>query len=85
VVRSLRSAPAARDGWTVAPYKVQSRQYAEEANASHLDPFPPGGARALAALRASRGMTQRQLADLAGLSPQRICKAESGVVYGGDQ
>jgi transcriptional regulator with XRE-family HTH domain len=37
--------------------------------------------KALAALRVSRGMTQRQVAELAGLSPQRICKAERGYCY----
>ncbi len=36
---------------------------------------------ALAALRVSRGMTQRQVAELAGLNPQRICKAERGQFY----
>jgi transcriptional regulator with XRE-family HTH domain len=37
--------------------------------------------KALAALRVSRGLTQRQVADLAGLNPQRICKAERGTAY----
>ena len=36
---------------------------------------------ALAALRVSRGMTQRQVAELAGLTPQRICKVERGHFY----
>jgi transcriptional regulator with XRE-family HTH domain len=36
---------------------------------------------ALAALRVSRGMTQRQVAELAGFTPQRICKAERGHFY----
>ena len=36
---------------------------------------------ALAALRVSRGMTQRQVAELAGLTPQRICKVERGYNY----
>ncbi len=35
----------------------------------------------LAALRVSRGMTQRQVAKLASLNPQRICKAERGQSY----
>jgi transcriptional regulator with XRE-family HTH domain len=37
--------------------------------------------KALAALRVSRGMTQRQVAELAGFTPQRICKAERGNFY----
>ncbi len=37
--------------------------------------------KALAALRVSRGMTQGQVAELAGLNPQRICKAERGQFY----
>jgi transcriptional regulator with XRE-family HTH domain len=37
--------------------------------------------KALAALRVSRGLTQRQVAELAGLNPQRICKAERGQFY----
>jgi transcriptional regulator with XRE-family HTH domain len=37
--------------------------------------------KALAALRVSRGMTQRQVAELSGLNPQRICKAERGQFY----
>jgi transcriptional regulator with XRE-family HTH domain len=37
--------------------------------------------KALAALRVSRGLTQRQVAELSGLNPQRICKAERGTVY----
>jgi transcriptional regulator with XRE-family HTH domain len=37
--------------------------------------------KALAALRVARGMTQRQVAELAGLNPQRICKAERGQFY----
>jgi transcriptional regulator with XRE-family HTH domain len=37
--------------------------------------------KALAALRVSRGLTQRQVAELAGLNPQRICKAERGTAY----
>jgi transcriptional regulator with XRE-family HTH domain len=37
--------------------------------------------KALAALRVSPGMTQRQVAELAGLNPQRICKAERGQFY----
>jgi transcriptional regulator with XRE-family HTH domain len=37
--------------------------------------------KALAALRVSRGMTQGQVAAQAGLTPQRICKAERGSCY----
>jgi transcriptional regulator with XRE-family HTH domain len=37
--------------------------------------------KALAALRVSRGMTQRQVAELSGLNPQQICKAERGQFY----
>jgi transcriptional regulator with XRE-family HTH domain len=40
---------------------------------------------AFAALRVSRGMTQRQVAELAGLNPQRICKAERGQFYPAQQ
>jgi transcriptional regulator with XRE-family HTH domain len=36
---------------------------------------------ALAALRVARGMTQTQVAERAGFTPQRICKAERGSVY----
>jgi len=36
---------------------------------------------ALAALRVSRGMTQRQVAELAGLTPQQVCKIERGNSY----
>jgi transcriptional regulator with XRE-family HTH domain len=37
--------------------------------------------KALAALRVSRGLTQRQVAERAGLTSQRICKAERGYGY----
>jgi transcriptional regulator with XRE-family HTH domain len=37
--------------------------------------------KALAALRVSRGMTQRRVAELSGLNPQQICKAERGQFY----
>jgi transcriptional regulator with XRE-family HTH domain len=37
--------------------------------------------KALAALRVSRGMTQRQVAELSGLNPQRICKVERAKFY----
>ena len=37
--------------------------------------------KALAALRVSHGMTQRQVTDLAGLNPQQICKDERGTAY----
>ena len=37
--------------------------------------------KALAALRVSRGLTQRQVAERAGLTSQRICKAERGRSY----
>jgi transcriptional regulator with XRE-family HTH domain len=37
--------------------------------------------KALAALRVSRGMTQQQVAGLAGLTPQRICRTERGCHY----
>jgi len=37
--------------------------------------------KALAALRVSRGLTQRQVAELSGINPQRICKAERGCHY----
>jgi transcriptional regulator with XRE-family HTH domain len=36
---------------------------------------------ALATLRISRGMTQRQVAERAGLTTQRICKVERGYNY----
>jgi len=37
--------------------------------------------KALAALRASQGLTQAQVAERAGLAKQRICKAERGHIY----
>jgi transcriptional regulator with XRE-family HTH domain len=37
--------------------------------------------KALATLRVSRGITQRQVAELSGIDQQRICKAERGVFY----
>ena len=37
--------------------------------------------KALAALRVSRGLTQHQVAELAGLTPQRICRTERGCHY----
>jgi transcriptional regulator with XRE-family HTH domain len=37
--------------------------------------------KALAALRVSRDMTQRQVAEAAGITTQRVCKAERGHYY----
>lgn len=37
--------------------------------------------KALAVLRVSRGLTQRQVAELAGLTPQQVCKVERGSCY----
>ena len=36
---------------------------------------------ALAALRVSRALSQRQVAQAAGITPQRLCKAERGYFY----